>query len=254
MLPYHQWIVLLLSISLTIACQSSHQKAPNSASKETVYESEELSIKTIAKSTYLHTSYLNSKQFSKVPCNGLIYQVGDSVLVIDTPIDDVASNQLIAWIRKSQKAAIKAVIPTHFHVDCLGGLAAFHEEGIPSFAHTKTIALATDDNVQIPQHSLIDSSIFNLGTEHVLLQFFGEGHTKDNIIAYLPEEQVLFGGCLIKSLGSGKGNLKDANVDEWANTVQRVKQGFPNVEVVIPGHGSPGNSELLDYTISKFSK
>ena len=40
--------------------------------------------------------------------------------------------------------------------------------------------------------------------------YFGEGHTKDNIMGYFTEDQALFGGCLIKKVGASKGYLGDA--------------------------------------------
>ena len=82
----------------------------------------------------------------------------------------------------------------------------------------------------------------------------GEGHTRDNVVSYFLDEKVLFGGCLIKSLKSGKGNLADANTAEWSNTVKTIKRQFKDVEMVIPGHGKPGGIELLDYTIEMFKE
>jgi metallo-beta-lactamase class B len=45
-------------------------------------------------------------------------------------------------------------------------------------------------------------------------QYFGEGHTKDKVIRYFPEEKTIFDGCSIKESGAGKGNLAEANVDD----------------------------------------
>jgi metallo-beta-lactamase class B len=49
-----------------------------------------------------------------------------------------------------------------------------------------------------------------------------------------------------------KGFLGDANVKDWSATVRKVKQAFPSVNLVIPGHGQIGRQELLDYTIELF--
>jgi metallo-beta-lactamase class B len=49
-----------------------------------------------------------------------------------------------------------------------------------------------------------------------------------------------------------KGFLGDANVKDWSATVRKVKQAFPSVKLVIPGHGEIGGQELLDYTIELF--
>lgn len=88
----------------------------------------------------------------------------------------------------------------------------------------------------------------------MLLKFFGEGHTSDDIVGYIPSEKALFGGCLIKSLKAGKGNLEDANINEWSTTVEMIKKEIPELAIVIPGHGKYGNEKLLDYTIELFRK
>jgi metallo-beta-lactamase class B len=59
---------------------------------------------------------------------------------------------------------------------------------------------------------------------------------------------------LIKEIGATKGFLGDANVTDWPATVRRVKETFPQVKHVVPGHGATGNASLLDYTIQLFSK
>ena len=86
----------------------------------------------------------------------------------------------------------------------------------------------------------------------MVAEFAGEGHTKDNIIGYFPSENVMFGGCLIKEIRAGKGNLEDANVNDWSATVEKIKQEYPKTKIVIPGHGKYGGTELLDYTIKLF--
>ena len=58
---------------------------------------------------------------------------------------------------------------------------------------------------------------------------------------------------MVKSLNAGKGYLGDANVNEWSNTVEKVKNKFNKVEHVVPGHGLEGNTDLLDYTIDLFN-
>jgi metallo-beta-lactamase class B len=82
--------------------------------------------------------------------------------------------------------------------------------------------------------------------------FFGQGHTSDNIIGYIPSENALFGGCLIKALGATKGNLTDANIREWSETVELIKKEISKLEIVIPGHEKNGGKELLEYTIELF--
>lgn len=106
----------------------------------------------------------------------------------------------------------------------------------------------------VPQNTFIEKYELEIGDKKVICQYFGEAHTKDNIVVWIPDEEILFGGCMVKSINSSKGNLADANVNEWSKVVGKVKNKFTSARLVIPGHGSYGGLELLDYTIKLFSE
>ena len=67
---------------------------------------------------------------------------------------------------------------------------------------------------------------------------------------WLPEDKILFGGCLLKSLeAKDKGNIKDADLKAWSVSVEQVKKKYPDAMIVIPGHGKIGNTSVFDYTL-----
>jgi metallo-beta-lactamase class B len=71
------------------------------------------------------------------------------------------------------------------------------------------------------------------------LFFPGAGHTRDNIVAWFPHQQVLFGGCFLKSVTSlDLGNVADAVVADWSTSVRRVRARYPSRRIAIPGHGT----------------
>jgi len=217
-----------------------------------VYHSEDLLIIQISKNAYVHTSFLQTNDFGKVPCNGLIIRDSNEVVVFDTPTNNNSATTLIKYIKEKLHCKINAIVPTHFHEDCLGGLASFHEHKIPSFANFTTIELTKANQVISPQNGFKESLKLKMGKTFTRLTFFGEGHTKDNVVGYFPKEKILFGGCLIKEMEATKGYLGDANVGEWSSTVEKIKQAYPDVQLVIPGHGKIGGINLLDYTIKLF--
>lgn len=218
------------------------------------YTSDKLAIQKITDHVYQHTSFLNTESFGKVACSGMIVFDKNEAIIFDTPTDGIASLELIHWVEDSLKCQVKAIIPTHFHADCLGGLEEFHKHQVPSYANDLTIQLAEANHSAIPQNGFNNSLKLKAGSKTVFARYFGEGHTKDNVIGYVPDEKVMFGGCLIKELGAGKGNLEDANVDAWPKTVTKLKEEYPDAKVVIPGHGKIGGTELLDYTITLFGQ
>ena len=243
-------IVLCILFCGNIYSQSTHNKKEFKPIE--VYHSEDLIIIQISDNAFLHTSFLQTNDFGKVPCNGMVVRNSNEVVVFDTPTNNKSADELIKFIKQKLHCKINAVIPTHFHDDCLGGLESFHQSKIPSFGNFSTIEFAKASNAVTPQNSFNDSLKLNIGNTYAIVKYFGQGHTKDNVVGFFPKENILFGGCLIKELDATKGYLGDANVEEWANTVEKIKQQYPHVKMVIPGHGEVGGKDLLDYTIKLF--
>ena len=244
-------IIFSFFISITLfSCSQTKEK--EIFKPKIVYQSDDLTITQLSEHSYQHTSYFLSEDFGKVDCNGMLVQDNDEVIVFDTPADSASSVKLLTWIKDELKNKTIAVVSTHFHFDCVGGLKEFHKMEIPSYANYKTIEYAKEKGFNVPQKGFKDSLILKVGNQKVFTKFFGEGHTKDNVVGYFPSENIMFGGCLIKVIGAGKGNLEDANVAEWSKTVEKVKKEYPDVVLIIPGHGKYGNRDLLEYTINLF--
>jgi metallo-beta-lactamase class B len=230
-------------------CTSAKITESNKAQK-----SESLVIQKIGTHVYQHISFLNAGRFGKVTCNGMIVFSKGEAIIFDTPTDSDASLELINWVENKLHCKIKAIIPTHFHSDCLGGLPAFHQHGIASYANNLTIKLAKLNNKTVPENGFDHLLELQVGNKTVIAEYLGKGHTQDNIIGYFPDEKIVFGGCLIKESGAGKGNLEDANIQDWSLTVEKVKEKYPDTKIVIPGHGKSGGTELFDYTIHLFNQ
>ena len=250
-------IIIFAGLILASFIYPSKRTSVGEIIKDTVvvYRSDNLIIQKLSDHVYQHISFLNTTDFGKVDCNGMIVVNENEAVVFDTPADNESSAELIGYLKK-QHYRINAIIPTHFHDDCVGGLEKFNENDIPSYASNKTITLLKNKGKKFsnPMQGFDDSLTLNVGNKKVYLRFFGEGHTKDNIVGYFPDGKAVFGGCLIKEVGAGKGNLEDANVAVWPETVRKLKQAYPQVGIVIPGHGKTGGVELFDYTIKLFGK
>lgn len=241
-----------------IILNSDLVKKENSANKKLafspkiIYQSDDLTITQLTANTFQHQSFLQTQNFGKVPCNGMIVRDHGEAIIFDTTSDSLTSSALIKWMQEKLHCKINAVVPTHFHTDNLGGLKAFEQAGVPSYASFKTIEYAKENNENVPQNGFDNFIDIKVGNNKVVVKFFGEGHTRDNTVAYFPNEEVLFGGCLIKELNASKGYLADANENDWSATVTKIKKSYPNIQWVIPGHGQYGDKKLLDYTIQLF--
>lgn len=238
-------MVAVLLVTLLIGCETE---------SPVVYSSPTLQIIKITDRVYQHISFLSTESYGKVACNGMIVVNDGEALIFDTPTTNEAATETIDWIANTLNCKINAIVPTHFHTDCVGGIDAFHEHGIPSYANNRTVGYAKANNGTIVENGFDSQLEFKVGGKEAIAEFFGEGHTKDNIIAYFPADEVIFGGCLIKALGAEKGNLEDANIHEWPLTVEKLKEKYASTKIVIPGHGKTGGVDLFDYTIALFKE
>ncbi|MDN3643333.1 subclass B1 metallo-beta-lactamase [Lutimonas halocynthiae] len=217
-----------------------------------VYKTKNLKINQLSEHAYIHESYLDTEAYGKVPCNGMVFIDELEALVFDTPTTNKTSQELIDWLKNDMNCKVRSVIVTHFHVDAMGGLEAFHKNEITSFANSFTIDIAKEKELVVPEYGITSSYEHQFGNSKVISLFVGEGHSKDNIVGYFSNEGILFGGCLVKALGAKKGNLEDANTVEWPKTIEKLSVMVPKVQIVVPGHGEPGSATLLKYTIELF--
>lgn len=243
------FILITFLFSLTI-CSVKGQTKQNE-----VVVTEGLSIIQLSNNLYQHVSELITTDFGKVKCNGLIYINKKEAIICDTPATEELSKHLLSWMRKNYPGVkIKAVVINHFHADCLAGLREFHQAGIKSYAHQLAPELLRirKDTSEIPQNLFSESLEIKVGDKKVVNYYVGEAHTRDNIFTWIPAETAIFGGCMVKAMDAGKGNLADANIGAWPNTIKKIKSLCPSATIVVPGHGDAGGQELLDYTIDLF--
>jgi metallo-beta-lactamase class B len=74
-------------------------------------------------------------------------------------------------------------------------------------------------------------------------------------VVWLPSQKILHGGCFVKSVGAfGMGNVADANLKEWGNSMRRVIDQFGNATVVVPGHDEWGDTTALHHTLRLLEK
>ncbi len=235
-----RFVLIIIGLLACLALKCQH----------VVQISEQLQLIPVIPNVWMHSTTVSQEPYGTFTCNGMVYIRQNQAIIADTPPDEASSNRLLSWLVE-RKIQVKAVIVNHYHWDCLGGLGAFHEQDIPSYGHALTPQLAMADSLPAPQYTFSDSLVIELGTAPVIAAYLGPAHSTDNLVVYLPEEKVLFGGCMIKAMGSGKGYLGAADLVKWSHTVQKVKERF-ETEFVIPGHGPYGGQELLDYTMDMF--
>lgn len=216
-------------------------------------EDKSIVLTKLQNNVWAHTS---SNEFDGVKHdhNGLVVVTSKGLVLIDTAWDTVDSQQntkeLLQLIEKQFKKKVVKAIVTHAHDDSIGGIQELLNRGIDVHSTQLTAELAQQYGYPSPQPTLDANPVLKVGDTVIETFYPGEGHSKDNTTVWLPKEKILFGGCFIKALGATDlGNLADANVDQWDDSVQKVIDKYPAAKTVIPGHGQWGDKQLLYHTI-----
>jgi len=244
---------LILVVSCIALVLSGCRSAPDTsgADASAIRISDDVMLHPIAPGVWVHTTYRDLPSYGRVPANGLLVVDGREALLIDLPWTDEQTAVLFDWVAENQGAAVRTVVPTHFHEDCMGGLAEAHRRGATSYGLDQTIEIARQKGLPIPQIPYQFRTMVRCGRTVVLVTYFGSGHTTDNVVAWLPTQRVLFGGCLLKSLDSQSlGNTADGDLAAYPTTLRKVQAAYPRAKVVVPGHGAWGGPELIEHTLA----
>lgn len=206
-----------------------------------IYVNDEIWLEHIQDSIFMHTSNHEADGFGDVQSNGLIIVKNGEAIIVDTPMDIDKTKVLVEYIEMKWNVKVTKHIPGHYHPDCTGGLKYLLDHGVESIANKKTVKLCKENDFPIPTKSFKDSTTINFNGLKLKLWFPGAGRTKDNIVVWIPNAKLLFGGCLIKSLeAKDLGFTGDAVLKDWDITVEKVKENYPGLQKVIPGHGKNG--------------
>jgi metallo-beta-lactamase class B len=233
-------------ILIYIAC-AFHLKA-----QDTTTISPQLYVVKYSEQLYMHVSKRVDPKWGSFTCNGmvLISEPG-KVWLYDTPMDDSITLQLANWVRNELECTIEALIPNHFHEDCIGGLDVLAKEfpQIYIIANKLTYDLLDDD---LKNLGLLFFLFDEIGPfEKVQHYYLGAGHATDNIVAWFPEEEILFAGCMVKAEeNTSIGYIGAADIKKWPRTIKKVKRKFKKAKVVVPGHGNASSEKLFNHTLN----
>ena len=205
-------------------------------------------IVPIAPDVWVHTTYMSLPDWGTFPSNGLIVRGNSGCIIIDTGCSPQDMAFICDWAENAIGPVLGAVV-THWHNDCIGGIDEAHSRGIQTIALEETQSLAMEKGISAPKIGF--ESLYNLEPFGIDGECFfpGAGHSTDNIVVWLENSQVLFGGCLVRPGNArGLGNTSDADIEQWPNSMSTLMQRYPDVQIVVPGHLKTGDAGLLEHT------
>ncbi len=187
------------------------------------------------------------------PTSGVV--IGDdAVMVVDTRSTPVAAEDLIRRVREVTDKPIKYVVLTHYHAVRVMGAAAYGGAQVIASEATRELiiergkqdfkseverfprlfeAVDTVPGLTWPTLTFAKRMTLWLGSLEVQLMHLGKGHSRGDIVVWLPKSKVLFSGDLVEH--GATPYTGDAYLLEWPDTLQRVLDLKPRK--LIPGRG-----------------
>ncbi len=210
----------------------------------------DLQVRLLQPGIWLHTSWHRYPDGSRMASNGLLVEESGHLLLIDTAWGDASTGALLNWIDQELHQPVTLAIITHAHDDRIGGATTLVQHGIPFVAHAQTRAIAARRGIPLPESlgDLAPGSAVQLDSVEVF--YPGPAHAPDNLMVWIPDRRVLFGGCAVKAEeATSLGNLADADLASWPSAMRRTQERYGRAGTVVPGHGAVGGPELLQHTV-----
>ncbi|MES2675942.1 MAG: IMP family subclass B1 metallo-beta-lactamase [Pseudomonadota bacterium] len=204
----------------------------------------DLKIEKLEEGVYVHTSFEEVNGWGVVTKHGLVILEDANAYVIDTPITAKDTEKLINWfLERGYK--IKGSISSHFHSDSTAGIEWLNSQSIPTYASELTNELLKKDGKAQATNTFSGVS-YSLVKNKIEVFYPGPGHTQDNVVVWLPEKKILFGGCFVKP--HGLGNLDDANLEAWPKSAKILMAKYGKAKLVVSSHSDIGDASLLKRT------
>lgn len=185
----------------------------------------------------------------------------DFLVVIDANYP-WGANALLPDLKKTSSKPIRFVLDTHYHADHSWGNGVFAALGATIIASEDTAADSVGRNTsgwakdkgtgefELKQYKLVhpqltfhDKLVIDDGERRLELLREGPGHTRGDVVAWLPKERIVFTGDLCTT--RAQNNLSDPGMDPdgWVRILSRLVDLNP--AIVIPGHGIQGTADAL---------
>ena len=205
----------------------------------------DLEVRELLPGVWLHVSVDKG-----IPANGLIASTPVGLVLVDTGWNDSQAERLMAWAEKERHLPIVRAIVTHWHADRSGGVNALARRKVPVGSLDLTAPRVLEARGTALEVLLAAGPGAHASAPGFEVFYPGPGHTVDNLVVWLPETRVLFGGCFIKAENADDmGNVADADLAAWPRSVAAVRDRYPDATTVVPGHGPVGGMAALDRTL-----
>lgn len=192
------------------------------------------------------------------PNNAGVITGPDGVTVIDTVATQARARDLRAFVEALGAGPVRAVVNTHHHGGHTFGNAAF--PGATVIAHALTRSEMAETGLALTRlwpdaewgqvHLVLPSVTFDesltlyRGDRRIELLYCGPAHTTNDVVAWLPEDRVLFTGDVV--LSGATPCTVTGSVEGMLRAVARLRTF--GARTVVCGRGPIRGTEVFDET------
>jgi cyclase len=179
---------------------------------------------------------------------GVIVDGAGSAILVDTTSTERRNRAVLAEVAKVSNGAPRAVVNTHHHPDHTYGngflppetLVIGHEkcrdEVLAAGLEATRVITAPDYGdlrLRPPEMTFSDRMTLHLDGFGVELRHAGRAHTSNDVLVWLPEQNVLFAGDL--AFAGGQPFLLEGSVAGFRQAIAQMRALAPSI--LVPGHG-----------------
>lgn len=178
----------------------------------------------------------------------------DSVMIIDTQATPVMAQQVIERIQQVTDKPVKYIVLSHYHAVRVLGAQAYGASEVIASAKTRAMihergqedwdseygrfprlfdAYESIPGLTWPTMTFEKRMTVYLGKRRVDLMHLGRSHTAGDIVAWVPDAQVLFSGDAVEYHSACY--CGDAHFVDWQQTLDQIAAFVP--ESLVPGRG-----------------
>lgn len=240
-----RWIVLLLATLVTCVGAigwHAHSQAQSSPTPNLTLETAGLTLQELSSGVYglIASTDFPAKNSNAAICNAGIVIGTNGVLVIDPFQNAALGNLLFSTVERLTDKPLRYVLNTHYHFDHTGGNPAAEAKGVSIIGRGPIREFMVNRNKELDPNPTPPNLVVNnestiwLGKRQVQLQEV-EGHSGGtDLVAYVPDANVLFTGDILfhqRIPFTGDGDIR-----KWQSTLSQLIATYPTARV-LPGHG-----------------
>ncbi len=213
-------------------------------------------------------SALGSPENQNFISNAGFIVTSGGVVVVDALGSPALAERLLGEIRKVTEQRVTHVVVTHYHADHIYGLQVFADLGAKIIAHQAGREYLNSDTAHLrlqasrqelapwidEQTRLVAATEWidgkrelAVGDTPIVIQPVGPAHTPDDVVVFVPKQQVLYAGDLV--FRNRIPFVGEADSRNWILSLEKLLEY--DARVIVPGHGPVSTEARKDMQLTR---